>query len=124
MDMSSVLKQEDEFVTINDERHLLKVRVKHLAAEAKIIRQEENQHHGMSKWKMQNHRKTTLRDAARRVQFAYAIVRGKTRERTAGTYGTKVHSLKRFQDQEAVSKLVEKYGDPDCRYDVKAWFEA
>lgn len=122
--MSSVLKQEDEFVTINDERHLLKVRIKHLTAEAKIIREEENQHHGMSKWKMQNHRKTTLRDAARRTQFAYAIIRGRTRERTAGTYGTKVHSLKRFQDQEAVAKLVKKYGDPDIRYEVEAWFKA
>jgi hypothetical protein len=122
MDMSSVLKQEDEFITINDERHLLKVKIKHLAAEARIIREEERQHSGMKKWGLQNHRKTTVRQAARQTQFAYAVIRGRTLERTAGKYGTKISPIQRLADERAVNKMVIKYGDSDVTYNTEAWF--
>jgi hypothetical protein len=122
MDMSSVLKQEDEFITINDERHLLKVKIKHLAAEARIIREEEAKASGMKKWHLQNHRKTTVRTAARQTHLAYAIIRGKTLERTASKYGTKLSPIYQFFDETAVAKMVTKYGDSAVKYDVTAWF--
>lgn len=126
--MSSVLKQEDEFVTINDERHLLKVKVKHLMAEAGIIRKEERLHHGMKKWGLQHHRKTTVRTAARQTQLAYAFIRGRTLEKTAGKYGNKLEAMQCYLDEGAVVKMVEKYGDPEntarAAKLVEAWFRA
>jgi hypothetical protein len=119
----SNLAIQDEFVTINDERHLLKVKVKHLAAEAGIIRKEEAKHSGMKKWGMQHHRKTTLRDAARQTQLAYAIIRGKTLESTMGKYGSKLPPIQKWHDIQAVAKMVGKYGDPDIKYVVETWFK-
>ena len=57
-------------------RHL-RVHVKELASEAKHIRHEERQCSGMEKWRLQNHRKTVVRNAARAYQLAYACLRGK-----------------------------------------------
>ena len=119
--MSAVLSKEDFVVT--DDRRLLKIKIKHLAEEAKIIRTEEQKVHGMAKWKLQHHRKTTVRDAARRTQFAYAIIRGKTLESTAGGYA--LHWLQ--GDDLPVLKMVKKYGSPEQQQDAKAivkrWFK-
>ncbi len=115
---------------VNLEEHVmehsteLKIKVKHLAAEAKIIREEEQKLSGMEKWNLQHHRKTTVRDAARRSQFAYAIVRGKTLDSTARGYAP--DSLKRMRDKESVKKMVRKYGNPSMQLDheklVEDWF--
>lgn len=56
-------------------RHL-RVHIKELASEAAHIRHEERQCSGMEKWRLQNHRKTAVRDAARAYQLAYACLRG------------------------------------------------
>lgn len=56
-------------------RHL-RVHVKELASEAKHIRHEERQCSGKEKWRLQNHRKTVVRQAAREYQLAYACLRG------------------------------------------------
>jgi hypothetical protein len=116
------LVDKDDFVEINDDRHLLKVKVKHLAAEALIIRKEESLHHGTKKWGLQHHRKTILRTAARRAQLAYAIIRNKTRESTVPKYGSKLASIEQFLDEAAVSKMVKKYGDLNIDYRVSGWF--
>lgn len=57
-------------------RHL-RVHIKELAAEAGFIRHEERQCTGPERWKLQHHRKTVVRQAARRYQLAYACLRGK-----------------------------------------------
>jgi hypothetical protein len=118
---------EDEFIEINDQRHLLKVKVKHLAAEAKIIREEESQHTGMKKWGLQHHRKTTVRRAARQSQFAYAIIRGHTLQHTAKGYNPDPNDPMCFGEQKAIAKMVRKYGDPlniaAANDIVAAWFE-
>lgn len=57
-------------------RHL-RVRIKELASEASHIRHEERQCSGEEKWELQDHRKTSVRRAARRAQLAYACLRGK-----------------------------------------------
>lgn len=55
-------------------RHL-RVRIKELASEAKHIRHEERQVSGMEKWRLQHHRKTIVRSAARRYLLAYGYMR-------------------------------------------------
>lgn len=62
---------------MNNERiRHLRVRIKELASEAQHIRHEERQCSGMEKWRLQHHRKTVVRDAARAYQLAYACLRG------------------------------------------------
>jgi len=77
-------------------RTFLKVRIKELAGEAKIIRREESiatdwkastkhkqgleDSYNYASWKLlelRNHRKTVVRNASRATQIAYAFLRGK-----------------------------------------------
>jgi hypothetical protein len=58
------------------ERAALKIKTKHLAAEARIIRQEEVKWKGNDKLYFKNHRKTTVRNEARATQLAIAFMRG------------------------------------------------
>lgn len=48
----------------------LKIKAKHLAAEAAIIRKEASKTSGMPKWELNHHRTTTVRDAARHTHLA------------------------------------------------------
>jgi len=50
----------------------LKIKAKSLAAEAAIIRKEENKFGGMSKWDLQNHRKWNVRNETRATLLAIA----------------------------------------------------
>lgn len=86
----------------------LKIKVKNLADEARTIRQEENKLHGMAKWNLQHHRKTVVRDAARRAQLAYQIVRGRDWESSASHDG-----FTRRSDFSEVSRMVKKYGSAE-----------
>ncbi len=100
-----------------DKRHYLKIKIKHLAAEARIIRTEERKHHGMEKWQLQHHRKTVVRDAARQAQLAYAFIRGKSLASTMPgyTYDSSDH----FE----VKRMVSKYGPRNlqARNQVREW---
>ena len=86
----------------------LKIKIKNLADEARTIRKEEQKLHGMEKWKLQHHRKTVVRDAARRSLIAYMKIRGKEWEQ---------HALKRddcvmiARDNKEVERMVRKYGE-------------
>lgn len=86
----------------------LKIKIKSLAAEAAIIRHEERKNFGMSKWNLQNHRKTVVRDAARRALIAYTHIWG---------HDISVHmhsdTYQRLTDLEHVVKMVQKYGDAE-----------
>jgi hypothetical protein len=98
----------------------LKIKVKHLAEEARIIRKEEHKAFGMKKWGLQHHRKTVVRDAARQTQIAYAIVRGKERCRTLHS---KTRDLR--SDYKEITRMVNKYGNfDDPKSTVEKWFEA
>ena len=57
-------------------RAALKIKVKHLAAEARIIRQEEAKWRGQDKLFFKRHRKTTVRHEARATQLVIAMLRG------------------------------------------------
>lgn len=95
----------------------LKVKVKHLAAEARIIRHEEASLRGMSKWSLQHHRKTTVRDAARTAQMAYALLRNKT------FLSTMPGCTPSSADIQEVKRLAKKFGSFDNHSEVvEEWF--
>ena len=87
----------------------LKIKIKNLADEARTIRKEEQKLHGMDKWKLQHHRKTVVRDAARRSLIAYLIIRGRPSDQ---------HRLQnpglmeQVADEKEIKRMVEKYGPP------------
>lgn len=83
----------------------LKIKIKSLAEEARIIRHEEQKLHGMEKWQLQHHRKTRVRDAARRSLIAYQYLRGKDWRINAST-NQWTHSC----DYKEVARMVKKYG--------------
>ena len=86
----------------------LKVKIKHLAEEARIIRKEEQKLHGMEKWKLQHHRKTVVRQAARRSQAAYQICRGRDWQSC-----TSHCELTRWGDWKEIDRMVRKYGSAE-----------
>ena len=58
------------------QRAALKIKVKHLTQEARIIRKEEVKWRGLDKLYFKHHRKTTVRDEARATQLTIAFLRG------------------------------------------------
>jgi len=87
----------------------LKIKVKNLADEARTIRKEEVKLHGVDKWNLQHHRKTVVRNAARRTQLAYQICRGRDWESCASHDG-----FTRRSDFSEVSRMVKKYGSAEA----------
>lgn len=55
----------------------LRIKVKNLAEEARIIRKEEGRFRGMEKWDLQNHRTWNVRNECRATQLALAFMKGK-----------------------------------------------
>jgi hypothetical protein len=93
-----------------DKRRHLKVKIKNLAEEARIIRTEERKVRGMEKWELQHHRRTVVRDEARRSLIAYAIIRG----RDPATHELQDDTL-RLLDRSAVIRMVKKYGSYEAQ---------
>jgi len=94
-------------------RHL-KIKIVNLADEARTIRAEEAKTAGMEKWRLQDHRKTVVRDAARCNLLAYAFLRGIPYDCVESPNTTKDVDLYR------VKKIVKTFGgDQDAVLD---WF--
>lgn len=92
-----------------DFRTLLKVKIKSLAAEARIIRKEElNKRNSHVREHLYLHRIHEVRDEARAAQIAYAFIRGKSYSAVEGNTKKQI-PLKR------VTRLVMKY-DTKCGY--------
>lgn len=90
----------------------LRVKVKSLAAEASIIRQEEHRVRGLLRWGLQQHRKTVVRRAARESLLAYGCLRGIP-------YGRMERMCRNDPDLGAVSVAAKRFGgDPVA---VTAW---
>lgn len=64
--------------TLVDRRELLKIKLKSLTAEARIIRQQEQKTFGLLREEMHLHRVRHLRAAARSTHVAYGLIRGRT----------------------------------------------
>ncbi len=93
----------------------LRVKLKSLAAEARIIRVEESRANNHGNYQLQeelhNHRVLILRSQARSTLLAYQYLRGKPYQ-ICEKHPESV-------DWEAVTKMVKKYGG--CELDELAW---
>jgi len=86
----------------------LKIKIKNLADEARTIRVEERKLHGMDKWDLQHHRKTVVRNAARRTLIAYQIIRGRDPKPNMSTSEFTMAS-----DVKEVERMIRKYGSSE-----------
>ena len=89
--------------TIVDRREMLRVKVKSLMAEARIIRAEERRTFGVLQHELWSHRTNELRREARASHIAYGLIRGLTMEQMERKSYTK-------PDQARVDAMVKKYG--------------
>lgn len=93
----------DKTKTLVDRREMLKVKIKSLAEEARIIRKEEERTFGQLRDELHVHRVTVVRRAARHAILAYAVVRGIDL--------TRVEPIRYTEPNWAdVEKMVRKYG--------------
>jgi hypothetical protein len=67
--------------TIHDRREMLRVKLKSLAAEARIIRREEARTRGAIQSELRWHRTQDVRCEARLSCIAYGLIRGKSTDR-------------------------------------------
>lgn len=124
--------------TVADKRRLLKIKLKSLAIEAKIIRQEEDRLKGTQKLHLQDlrremaeHRRGVVRNESRHTGLAYAFIRGKG-YREVEPRGV-VQALNEdgkpsgpvFVDAEKIRGMVLKYGSQKVPPDfIKQWLDA
>ena len=89
-----------------DRREMLRVKIKSLAEEARIIRREEQRAAG---WELRTelhlHRVGVVRSATRDALMAYGLIRGRTPEQTEPRAKTE-------PNWDAVDKMLKKYGPP------------
>lgn len=89
-----------------DKRKLLKIKVKSLAAEAKIIRKEEFRSNRQTRDALYWHRIFVVRTEARATHVAYGLIRGRT-------YKQIEQNPKGKPDWDKVKAMLKKYGPPD-----------
>lgn len=84
---------------------MLKIKLKSLAAEAKIIRKEERR---CPAWQSElwHHRISIVRRVARETHLAYAAIRGRSSPEREGS---------RPYDAKAVNSMILKYGSKEQR---------
>jgi hypothetical protein len=87
---------------MRDHRVYLKVKIKSLAAEAKIIRTEERRNK-RARAGLAEHRKHTVRDEARHTLLAYGFIRG----RRYTEIEPKCHH---YPSWDLIWRMVKKYG--------------
>jgi hypothetical protein len=96
----------------------LKVKVKSLAAESKIIRLEESRAKTPeARASLHQHRVGIVRLAARNTLLAYGYLRGRS-------YRQLEASCERPPDWSVVEKMVMKYGPPAHNVSFDAWKES
>ena len=90
-------------MSYKDKRVFLKVKIKSLSDESRIIRAEERKTSGQIRDLLALHRKGGLRDEARLAHLAYAFIRGKS-YRQAEVSGKRTFDMKRFRE------MVKRFG--------------
>lgn len=100
--------------TIIDRREMLRVKLKSLAEEARIIRKEEQRTFGQLQNELHLHRVKELRFEARATHVAYGLIKGRTlaqiepiRYKGWPTYAAEAADKKLF---ERVAAMIKKYG--------------
>lgn len=86
-----------------DKRRFLKIKLKSLACEARIIRLEEQRSAGDLRNKLHAHRVTAVRRAARLTHLAYGFIRGRRYRQIEPACDIE-------PDWKEVGKMVKKYG--------------
>lgn len=98
-----------------DKRALLRVKIKSLAEEARIIRFEEKRSRQPIRDELHNHRVTVVRWEARVAQLAYGLIRGRTIERIEPLAKTE-------PNWKRVHELLKKYGARGADWShIKGW---
>lgn len=100
-----------------DRRRFLKVKLKSLAAESKIIRLEETRSQGSLRDQLCAHRRGVVRSEARSTHLAYNYIRGRSYKRTEPNPQT-------LPDWGKVGSMIKKYGALGAVDGLKKWYEA
>lgn len=93
----------DQQGVLQDRREMLRVKVKSLAAEARLIRREELRTHGALRDELRQHRVGTVRRAARDALLAYGFARGCTLARMEPYH-------RQPGNREEVARMLLRYG--------------
>lgn len=110
---------QDKDGNILDRREMLKVKVKSLAAEARIIRREEVRAKGGLRAQLHDHRVVVVRQEARIAQLAYGLIRGRTIDQMESTRREEL--ARRTKARMAkVEKLCMRYGPLGFQLDLAA----
>lgn len=96
---------------IVDRREMLRIKLKSLAEETRIIRTEEKRTFGALRDEMHAHRILVVRKHARATHIAYALIKGRTMAQIEGNAYFP-------PDWEAVDKMLKKYGEQGKKYDL------
>lgn len=86
----------------------LKVKIKSLATEARIIKQEERKAKGRLREGLYLHRVGIVRDAARLTQLVYGFLRGRKYRQ--------IENSDKYINRKKVFDMIEKYG-PCCDWE-------
>lgn len=103
---------------INHQKYL-KVKVKSLAEESRIIRLEEKRSFGPQREGLYHHRLFVVRIESRAAQLAYAYLRGQTLDQVEAPT-TQDH----YYRQKAIAraqKIVQKYGTVEAAEGFNTW---
>lgn len=87
----------------------LRIKAKHLAEEARIIRREAKLVHGLDRYNLNYHRTWDVRNEARATQLAYQFLRGKRRYSEIEGPRTDTWFRKLYIDVR-IKAMVRKYG--------------
>lgn len=90
---------------IIDRREMLRVKVKSLAEEARIIRAEERKTHGQLREELHLHRVNTVRYHARHATLALGFIKGRTRAQMEPTGDKPIHWPE-------IKRMLQQYGAP------------
>lgn len=99
----------------------LKIKAKHLTAESRIIRKEENKLSGWRKRQIQDHRRWDVRNEARATQLTLAFLLGKEYRKVE----LKTRDHFDWKHEIVLKKIIamaKKYGGSK-EEDVRAWFK-
>lgn len=91
---------------VPDRRCMLRVKLKSLAAESKMIRREELRHSGRLREELCLHRRGVVRAESRATHIAYQFIRGRTLEQI----GEQADALESEALKAKVDTMVKKYG--------------
>jgi len=92
----------------------LKIKLKSLEAEAKIIRKHEQRAIGQIRTDLHEHRVRVVRKEARSTHLAYGFLRGRSLSQIEANSNTK-------PDWDSVSRMVKKYGPYGSAEGLKDW---